>query len=281
MSDKKGKFSIFAVWRKLAGITRKNPVILTPFLWIAFFDALLLLVLFLAPRFPFSPVLAPIVRAFWGERFLHYPANFLVLPRFFYTMRLFLGVIIGSFLTGVAVSLIHQSEEGDVPLWWFGIRKAVSMYIRLIIIWGILLAVYFLTVKIFTFLDPFLISRKIIYGKNFLLGVSIQMLFIFTIPAIIIENKKIPGAIIRSLAFVKNFPVTIFIFIAIPSIMLVPMDYLQIKLPVLMGRFFPEVTLYVLGGKIFVITIIDFVITASATVLLLLQRKVEAGGVSD
>ena len=57
-----------------------HPVILFPFVTIAFIQMLILEVLYFAPRFPLSVFFNPIVKTLWGEKFVHYPHNFVVLP---------------------------------------------------------------------------------------------------------------------------------------------------------------------------------------------------------
>src|SRR5512137_299041 len=71
-----------------------------PFIIFVFTELVLLMLLYVAPRQPFNAVLAPPIRAFWGERFLHYPANFLLLPKLESLLRNYLTVFLGSFLTG-------------------------------------------------------------------------------------------------------------------------------------------------------------------------------------
>jgi hypothetical protein len=64
---------ILSLWKKVTGTFKRYPAIMMPFGCIALFEILGLIILFLAPRPPFSSVLAPVIRAFWGEQFLHYP----------------------------------------------------------------------------------------------------------------------------------------------------------------------------------------------------------------
>ena len=71
------------VVRRLFQLVRRYPIIVAPFIGVAMFEGFVLAVLFLAPRPPLSMALAPIIRAFWGEQFLHYPTNFLLLPKIF------------------------------------------------------------------------------------------------------------------------------------------------------------------------------------------------------
>ena len=60
-----------------------NPVILIPFLTIAFVQLLALEILYFAPRFPLSAFFNPLIRTLWGGEFVHYPSNLMILPILF------------------------------------------------------------------------------------------------------------------------------------------------------------------------------------------------------
>ncbi len=265
--------NILTVWRRLFAVTKQYPVVVMPFVCIALFDALILILVFLAPRPPFSVILSPVIQAFWGERFLHYPANFLLIPTLFNHTRNVAGFIVGIFFTGIAVSFMYQIERRDTPQWEDAVKRTLKRYIRLAVMWGLTLAVFFMAIKIFKYLTPLIPSRKVFIGLQFLLNVGIQMVIVVAIPAIIIENRKVSAAIIRSLAVFKYHPVTVFLFVLIPGLLLVPATYLHIRLPLLMNKMFPEIALYIMGLRIVILNVIDLLVTLSAVVLLLMHRK--------
>jgi len=74
-----------------------NPVILIPFLSIAFVQLLALEILYFAPRYPLAAFFNPIVQTLWGERFVHYPNNLLILPKLFQNVQVFVYIFISSF----------------------------------------------------------------------------------------------------------------------------------------------------------------------------------------
>lgn len=287
MKTKKKSINIVAIWSKVFSLLKQYPVIVAPFLYIAVFDIIMLTILFLVPRQPFSVVLAPIIKSFWGERFLHYPANFLLLPKLLTYARNGAGFIIGVFFTGIAVSLINQANRKINPNWLLGLHKTVKRYFRLVILWGITVGVLFIIIKITGYLRnvyivilPILHSRKLIFGIEFMLSMIVQMLFVFAIPAVIVENRKIFSALVRSFALFKNHAVTVFLLVFIPGLLLIPISYLQAKIPFFIENIFPEAVLYVLVIRIGAVTFIDIIITASATVLLLMNRAKERQGTS-
>ena len=74
--------------KKIAGeafyIFKKYPRTALPLLIMGILDFVALYLLYLAPQRPVSVLLAPPVRAFWGEQFLHYPMNLFLLPKLYH-----------------------------------------------------------------------------------------------------------------------------------------------------------------------------------------------------
>jgi hypothetical protein len=269
--------ALSALRKKFWAICKRYPVIAVPFVVIAAVDVVTLTALFLAPRPPVSIALAPIIRAFWGEKFLHYPVNFLLLPQLFNYGRNILSFIVGITFTGIATALIMQAYQNAEPKWWFCIQKALKKYLRLVVVWGITFGMTVLVVRALNSFSNLFSSYRILMGLEFGASIIVQMVFVFAVPAVIIENKKISASLVRSLALVKNYPITAFIFVLIPSLLFIPITYLHLKLPSLMERLVPEVVLYALVIRIITINIIDFFITSSASIVLLYHREYETG----
>jgi hypothetical protein len=272
--------SVVVAWGGSLRLLKQYPVLLTPFLVVGLINGLVLTALFLAPRPPLSIVLAPVIRAFWGEQFLHYPVNFLLLPKLFGYGKNAIDFSLGVILTGMAMTMIAQAEQRTQPSWWFGLKKGVRRYIRLVLIWAVTFAAALLTAKVFShYAGPLLHSRKLLTGGEFLLGMLMQMLFVFAFPAVIIENKKTFRALGRSLAFFKSHFLETAVLVAVPSLLFLPVLYAYARLPFLMERYFPEMTLYVLALRILTLVAIDIIITLCTTVFFLNARGSETGEV--
>ncbi|MDP3789263.1 MAG: hypothetical protein Q8R48_02550, partial [Candidatus Omnitrophota bacterium] len=69
------KYNIRKNWISTFEALSNNPVIFTPFIFIAFLECLVLEISYFSARFPLSSIFAPIIRKFFGEQFLHYPGN--------------------------------------------------------------------------------------------------------------------------------------------------------------------------------------------------------------
>lgn len=251
---------------------RKYPEILVPFAVSGIFDIFLLFILYLAPQPHVLDVLGPVIRYFWGEEFLHYPLNFVLLPKLHDHARNITGFVVGVLLTGAAVSMISQAYSNVKPDFIAGLQKAAGKYGRLAIIWGMLLVCVFFSLRILRFVIPYFDSFGMLITAEFLLYVFIQLVFIYTIPSIILENRKIYASFLRSARLIRGYPVESLFIVSIPGLLLIPLGYVEIKMPRIMQEVYPEMMLYLLFAKIAVVTAIDLFVTASATVMLLVHR---------
>src|SRR3989338_4563138 len=80
-----------------------RPIILLPFMTIAFIQLVILELLYFAPRFPMSAFFNPIVQTLWGEKFTHYPNNFIVLPKLFQYAQAPIYIFFSCFFIAVAI----------------------------------------------------------------------------------------------------------------------------------------------------------------------------------
>lgn len=265
------------IWRMTFGLFKQNSNILIPFLLVGLVDAFLLFIIYLAPQPPLSALLGPPIRVFWGERFLHYPFNLLLIPRLFDLARIFSTALMGVLMTGAAVRMLQEAYSGIKPDIVLTLSKSLRVYLKLLVIWlvmfGLVSAVFKALPAIFNFKQH--IASQMVSGAGFLISILIQSIFIYAIPAVIIEEKKIWPAIKRSVSFCRSTFLPTLILVALPTLFYLPMLILKGKLPLLMSKFFPETVLIFLGLGIVVSVIMDCLITGSTTILFLNQRKDE------
>lgn len=260
-----------------------------PFVIFMFTELVILMLLYVAPRQPFNVVLAPPIRAFWGERFLHYPANFLLLPKLGSLIRNYLTVFLGSFLTGTAVVLFAEAfQERKVKL-IAGFKAGFKKYFSLLIVISLITAILFSLVKVleigliryFTsghktllFLKPQIWMGPLLIAINLVLVVLVQGIFVYAIPLIMLNNVKLFSALLRSpVVFIKLFRSTIAL-IALPLLFYIPIIVLQVKTVFLIDRIFPESVLYVcIAGIVISALVVDLLITFSTTALFLQNQE--------
>lgn len=261
------------VYGQIIALFKKHPLLFMPFILAFVIDAALFSLILLAPQYPFSLVLAPIVRAFWGEQFLHYPANLFLAPQIFTYARYLVSVTFGIVLTGLAVSLIQQAYVCEALSVWTGVSKAVRRYIRLLVIWLITFAVMYLAIKVPTILPVVSGIPLAVFTLKFLVTVVVQAFFVAAVPAIIIENKKISGALMRAMAMVKNYPFLLLFSVLVPSLLFLPMTALAVKMPYFIERFSPDVLAWVVYLRVGVTVVVDLLVTAAASLILLMHRE--------
>ena len=113
MPLKKGQRHLIPLLRGAINTVISNPVILVPFLTIAFIQLLVLELLYFFPRFPLSKFINPVVITLWGREFIHYPNNFLILPKLFQIAQVFIYLFVSCFFIAVAIAIITNINNGQ------------------------------------------------------------------------------------------------------------------------------------------------------------------------
>ena len=273
MTDTSKGPALGRVYGQILSLFKKHPLLFLPFILAIVIDAGFFSLILLAPQYPFSLVLAPIVRAFWGEQFLHYPANLFLAPQIFTYARYVISITFGIILSGLAVSLIQQAYVHESLSVWTGLSKAVRRYLRLIVIWLITFAVMYLAIKVPTILPVVSGIPLAVFTLKFLVTVVVQAFFVAAVPAVIIENKKISGAFVRAMAMVKRYPFLLFFSVFIPSVLFLPMTAIAVKMSYIIERSSPDALAYVVYLRIVVTAVVDLLVTAAASLILLMHRE--------
>jgi hypothetical protein len=149
-SQKADRHSIKKVYSSTTEFLKNHPILFLPFIIFAVFETIVFILLYSAPRFPISKILGPPIRAFWGERFLHYPANFLLLPILDSLSLMVLAVALCSLLTAMAVGIIFDIYNKKQINLGRSFKAALKDYIPLFIIVFIVTALLYFSVKIIT-----------------------------------------------------------------------------------------------------------------------------------
>jgi len=94
----KKPISIVNLYLTVLQLVKSRPKLFMPFIIFAVIDLSFLLIIYVVSQQPFNAVLTPPIKAFWGEKFLHYPYNFLLIPKLASMSRNFLSCVIGALL---------------------------------------------------------------------------------------------------------------------------------------------------------------------------------------
>jgi hypothetical protein len=287
-SRNKKPFSLGNIYQLTFHSLKSQPKIFIPFLIFAAIESVFLFFIYVAPRVPFRTVLGPPIRAFWGEGFLHYPANFLLLPKLASMSRTFLSVILGSLTSGLAVSMIFEIYNKKTIKFPSIINSTIKKYISLFgvvlcitIIFYVLVRLAFICLtKYFMAGHAALLSLKpgiwlgpILVCINLLIGIFVQAVFIYVIPLLIVEQEKLFKAIVKSFALFTKLFIPTLVLIILPILFYIPIIVLQYHGPYLINKVFPEAILIVSFLSIIMSSlVIDFLITVSTTFLYLNNR---------
>ena len=273
-----------SVWSMTFKMVRRYPSILFPFFMIAVSQAIVLAIMFYFPRPPLSIIFAQPIRAFFGEQFLHYPSNFLLLPRLFYFGQVVVMVTIGAIMFGTAIGLIHRANKKDEA---YGVadslNRSVRHYLTLVGIWVVIFCLSLIILRFPGFLITKFLSRtplvsallQVLFYGGFLLVFLVEALFIYAYPAAVLEDRGLLSAIKRSLRVSRKVFSTTFILIAIPRILEVLVIALRRYALMRVNRVLPELTLVILGLVITASFIADFLVMSSTVNLFVLTKEAE------
>lgn len=267
---------------------KNHPALFLPFLIFAILEVIVLVIIYLAPRMPLRLILGPVIRTFWGERFLHYPVNFLLLPKLASLSRMALAVIFSSLLTGMAVALVFAVYNKKHLKLKEAFKSALKKYSSLFIVVLIFTLLFYFLVKLviivlvsyfmaghsrLLFLKAGLWMGPILLSINFMLALLIQSAFVYAIPLLIIEKQKLIKAVIGSFVLFKKLFIPTLILVGLPMLVYIPIIILNSKTAFLIDKVFPEFILLVSFLSIIISSlVIDTIVTVSTTFLYLINR---------
>jgi hypothetical protein len=281
--DKKKSLSVINTYHLVFQALRNQPKLFIPYLCFAMVELAVLFLLYVAPRHPFNVVLAPPIRAFFGEAFLHYPTNFLLLPKLSSLSRNFLSCILGALMTGFAVHMVSDAYNQKTIRLAVSLKAAFKKYISLFTIVLVITGLFFGFLKLvemgfanFAFLKSHARLGSVVIAVNILVVLLVQGFFAYAIPLLMLEDSKLFVALGRSVVlFFKLFIPTV-VLIGLPLLTYIPVIVLQYNTPLLISKVFPEAVLYVcIIAAILNSFVIDMLITVSTTVLFLQNRDLK------
>ncbi|MFH1996485.1 MAG: hypothetical protein ABIJ27_05745 [Candidatus Omnitrophota bacterium] len=267
--------SAFTAWKKTFDIIKKYPQILTPFIAVGIIEFLALYILFLAPQRPVSILLAPPIKAFFGERFLHYPYNMSLLPKLMYYAHILISASIGILMTGTALGMIKDAHEKKAPKFLRSFAAALRRCLTLLGAWIVMFGLLFLVKKGTALVTPETGATLTLSCLSYIAAVLSQVIFIYTMPAIMYEKKGLFAALKRGLQFFVRFPVPSLMVVFLPALLYIPVIISNFKIPMMLKAPFPEIIVYLLSAGILTTVVIDILITASSALLFLKEGKVK------
>jgi hypothetical protein len=253
----------------------------------AVFQGLILTVLFYYPRSPFSVIFAQPVKAFYGIRFLHYPYNFILLPKLFYYGQVLATLTLGVVMFGMAMGMVSQIHtEGTSPRIGGNINRSLRRYLPLVGVWLATFIISLIILRgpaflIMKFMQPTTFAKILLqvvsYG-GILAVFLVEALFIYAYPAIVVERAGFLKGIARSFSISKSVFLTTAILVIVPRILDVIGIIVKDKMTSATNISFPdfpEVTVVMLGVLIGITLITDSLVFLSTANLFMLKKETE------
>jgi hypothetical protein len=258
------------IYKNTVQVLKENPTLVILFFIIALLDWLALAVLYNAPSEPFSFVLAPIIRTFWDDRYLHYPQNFVLLPKLFSHAHFLILCTFGLFITGIVIKKIEahfkSKELSIISASGFVLKK----FIPILVAW---LASYwfflFLSKILFKVLPQTNLLAQLAGG--FFLALIVQSLTAFILPAILVNNRGFFKDFWQGLKTGARHITTTGLIIAVPVLVIILISFFK-ALGASLVQSNPEIVLWILAVSIFVSMIVDLIVTSTTTLLFLKVR---------
>jgi hypothetical protein len=273
------------VYQNTGLFLKTQPKLIVPFAIFAAVESLVLIFFFLSPRAPINALMGPIIIRLWGEAFLHYPTNFLLLPRLASASRMFLAVILSSLLTGMAVVLVARAHNKEPVKLKEAFFSAAKRYLSLFIIVLLLVVFFYFAVKAFSFLlikyfssgqasllfmKPTIWFGPVTLVVNFFFALLVQSFFVYAIPFLMLGKEKLLKAVVKSFVLFKKLLLPTLVLVGAPLLLYIPVTILEQNSAFLIQKVFPEFILIVLFFGIAISSlVVDLLITVSTTALYL------------
>jgi hypothetical protein len=272
MNKKKVKMKIHPgkIWLSTFNTIIERPIVLAPFIIIAFFECLFLEIACFCTRKPLVLVFGPVLRKFFGEQSLHYPANILLAPNLFYYFQIMIYIFVSVLSIAISVNIFHNVKE-NLPIKANAVVRNAFRRYGAYLAYGIIFMILVAVLKPF---DEFVFSRafrlvhRIIPGSTiqlnrvgftiilFLTNFFVQAVFIASVPFMVLEKKPLFKAILSSMVlFFRNF-FTMLVLVGLPLLVYMPVVVLKSFAVGLTNASFPGivVVITILGiiGAIFI-----------------------------
>ena len=280
------QFVIFgkAFKRALVNIFR-HPRLLFPFFSLALLEGAALCLWYYSPRPPVSKLLAPFVKAFFGDIYLHYPMNFLLLPRLEFLSRVVIYCLFAGVALSMSASAVFQVEKEKRPPRLFGnFNRALRRFFPVFFVF--LLAAFcgtaayklprLILIKFFISSPAFPVLKVFIVAISFLLNCLVEMFFVFVPVYLVVFREKFFASIRKSFRFAGLFFLPLGIFVAGFRSLDLLMNFFKSRLTGIVEHYFPifpEFILYYLSLDITVFFIVNSIIVTVCFGLVLNNEK--------
>jgi len=270
--------SLVQAWKNSLQSLRQAQILLL-FAGYALIQIAVLLALVFYAYPPFSSFFVPIMTKLFGERALHYPNNYIVLPTLFTWANLILSGFIGIVIVGAGTSLFSMKFSNKQVRVAAGLREIAPRYLVLFVAWlietALITAIFFAT--------PGLIAKIFVHSSEWMVqllsscfAILVGAMFAYTTALIVLEKTGVFSAVGKSLSLFIKFPVISLLLIALPNLIKMPLEFLSGKTQFLISKFNPEMVGILLALSVIISIFANYFLVGTVTrfFLLLKDRKI-------
>ncbi len=280
--------SPFTILKAAFNLFRSNKEIYFPFIIVTFSYILILELAYFIPRYPLSLFFSPIIKRIWGEEFLHYPMDLLLLPKIFYYAQIVYFIFLGGYILSIISKLIEGINSSEKVSFKTAFKKSLPSYIHIFLCIAfslmclqILNGGYDLIIKRAYKIQStsgifFQIKSAVILSAGyikFLLGLFVSFIFAYAAPIIIIEKKRFLSAMLMNFKVIFSSFWTTLVIVFIPTILFLPILILRNNTGALVEKTFPEVQIAVIILSVIASTALNAYITAVTTLFYIYKRE--------
>ncbi|EKD27722.1 MAG: hypothetical protein ACD_79C00605G0002, partial [uncultured bacterium] len=209
-------------FKKSFSLIFENPKIILPFLILAIIDGFALYIIFLAPQYPLAKIFAPPIKKFFGEKFLHFPYIFFLMPKLMQYCAIVLNFFPGIILSAIHVQFVGNIVRKEKLLFWENMLYSFKRIAALIIFWTLtfLITKYSIlaVIKTIAILSPasvvFQTLNNYVGWITYFAGFLTQMLFIYSSCVLLINKKGFIDSFVLNFKYLLKLIIpTLFIFI--------------------------------------------------------------------
>ncbi len=264
--------SIKKIWVAAYDVMVKRPIVLLPFVFIAFLETFALEILYFFPRKPLSYIFNPVVEKFFGEAFVHYPGCIVILPRLFYFAHVLVYAFFGVCLMAVSVDICKNVRLGLAVKINSLFDNATKRYISFLA-FGLIIANLVILIgradQLFLHRLPHLLAIAVMFSLN----VILYTLLISTVPLMVVTNEPLFKALAKSITLAwRNF-FKLFFLILFPFLVYLPVAILKSYSFQLIDKTFPEINILITIAGIILAIFLDCFIILCATHFVMYKDK--------
>lgn len=228
----------------------------------------------------FAPITGPLVAGWvrliapdYAPGFHHYPGHFILLPYYFGYARLIAAMFTEGLLFAVAIDFFASLHRGQPPLWAAAWKKALGRYLRLTIVWAIvLILLYLLNRYFFDFLQNVLgyslesapRRQTAMTAVLHCLTVLVYAPCLYFLPSLMLRDEKTGTAIRGALGLAWRHPFVTIGLVLLPYLVSLPLSWAASESAKIVSSFSPELVYLLIVLSILVDVPVNFVLVGTS-----------------